>query len=161
MAVQTWTGGTLGSGLAWNDVGGESNAASMPVGDAVIITSSPLANGTPGDEHMDISVQTASFTPGAGAPSLQFGTLYANQDSTPTYSNGGVTATQSANGIAAEDLLGPGVSALPSTAAALTGMVKNQTILPGSFHIAEYNNTGATLPSTQTVKWRSYIQKIA
>lgn len=160
MAVQTWTGGSLGSGLTWTDVGSESNAASMPAGDSVIITSSALANGSAGDEHIDISVATASFTPGAGNPNLQFGTIYLNQDGS-TYSNGGVTGTQSANGIAAEDLLGPGVSGLPSTAAALTGMVKNQTIIPGSFHIVEYNNTGATLPSTQTVKWRSYIQKVA
>ena len=157
MASRTaWTAGN-GAGYTWTTLINSADLASMVNGSTVVSSVADIANQTNQDMFMDISFsQTiASSTIVAGA-NLAFFLFMLNQDGT-TYGDGQfVNGTQKA----ATPTFAPcGAFGLVAAAAqtTLVGQINQIIIQPGSFRVAEQNNSGFTFTAgTQTVKYRTY-----
>jgi hypothetical protein len=157
MASRTaWTAGN-GVGLTWTTGINSADLASMANGSTVVSSVADIANGTNLDMFMDISVSQliSSSTIVAGA-NLSFWIFQLNQDGT-TYGDGQFTnGTQAAK----TPTFAP-CAVIPLVAAAtqttLIGAALQIIIPPGSFRLAEQNNSGFALTAgTQTVKYRTY-----
>jgi hypothetical protein len=154
-ARTAWTAGN-GVGYTWTTVINTADLATMPNGSTVLSSVADIANQTNQDMFMDISFSQAiaSSTIVAGA-NLAFWLFMLNQDGT-TYGDGQFTAgTQ-----AAKTPTFPPCAVFPLVAAAtqttLVGAVSQIIIPPGSFRVAQQNNSGFTFSGTQTVKYRTY-----
>jgi hypothetical protein len=156
-AITGWQGGRLNSGLTWTTIINTADLASMVTGSTVVSSVADITNGTSLDQFMDISFSQliASSTIVAGA-NLAFWLFTLNQDGT-TYGDGNfVNGTQkAATPTFAPCAVFPLIAAAAQTA--LIGLVQQIVLPPGSFRLAEQNNSGFTFTAgTQTVKYRSY-----
>jgi hypothetical protein len=152
----SWIAG-LGQGLTWGTAINSADLASMATGSTVVSSVADIANGTNLDMFMDISVSQliASSTIVAGA-NLAFWLYQLNQDGT-TYGDGNfVNGTQkAATPVFPPCAIIPLIAAATQTA--LIGAALQIIIPPGSFRLAEQNNSGfAFTAGTQTVKYRTY-----
>jgi hypothetical protein len=150
-----WTPGN-GVGYTWTTLINTADLATMPNGSTVLSSVADIANQTNQDMFMDISFSQAiaSSTIVAGA-NLAFWLFYLNQDGT-TYGDGQfVAGTQKAQ---TPSFTAAGQFSLFAGAAqtTLVGMITQIPIIPGSFRVAEQNNSGFTFSGTQTVKYRTY-----
>ena len=152
-----WTAGN-GVGYTWTTAINSADLSSMPNGSTVLSSATAIANQTNQDMAMDLSVRQviASSTIVAGA-ALSF-YLYALLDDGSTYGDGllptpgtQVAVTPVVPCIGAIQLT-PGASKT-----ALLGYIGGILIPPGTFLLAEQNNSGFALTSgTQVVKYRTY-----
>ena len=151
-----WVAGN-GAGLTWTNAFNSTDfTTSQPTTGQSILSTVTIANGSSLDQFMDVSIvqSIASSTIAAGAniaiyliPLAADGTTY-----TPALTAGTVSSNTLPN---------PPVCVIPLYAAAtqttLTGTCTGIVIPPGSFKLAEQNNSGFTYTvTTQTHQYRTY-----
>lgn len=152
-----WTAGN-GVGYTWTTLINTADLATMPTGSTVLSSVADITNQSAQDQFMDISVAEAiaSSTIVAGA-SLGFWQMPLNQDGT-TYGDGNFAAgTQKAATPAnTQNFIGSIGLIAAAAQTSLVGAITNIPMDPGSFRVAEQNNSGFTFSGTQTVKYRTY-----
>ncbi len=155
-----WTAGN-GAGLTWTTAfNGTDFTTSQPTTGQSILSTVTITNGTALDQFMDLSVvQTiGSNTVVAGANITLWLVPLAADGST-------YTPALTAGTVSSNILPIPPVCVIPLFAAAsqtiMTGTCTGIVIPPGSFKIAEQNNTGFTYTNTTQVHdYRTYNQNL-
>jgi hypothetical protein len=149
--MSRWINGT-GQGLTWSSNVGASFVGIVQ-GNAIKLGAN-IANGTNLDIFCDVDY-IAGGTVTTVAPAQIGVYLIPLLSDASTYGDGQFTATQA----------GPpsgtylrGVISYPVIGATQTvkGMIEGIRIPPGTFDFLFYNNTGATIPASSTVKYRTY-----
>lgn len=155
MGTEKWVAGS-GVGLTW------SNAFSAEINSVVngnaVLSSISIANGTALDIFADLSFVAGGAITSAAPNFLGFYLYPLNEDGT-TYGDGRF-GTAAAGPPPGNYFVGSiGFAAAAGTT--IAGVVRGIIIPPGTFSFAMYSGAGATLPSSNVCKYRTYNRSVA
>lgn len=154
MATEKWVGGS-GQGLTWGSAF-STEINSVTNGNAILSTVS-ITNGTALDIFCDVDF-IAGATITVAAPAYLGLYLYPLLDNGTTYGDGEFSTSAAGPPPSTYSV---GTMGFVTGTVTLYGMVRGIILPPGTFSFVLYNQSGATLASSNTCKYRTYNRSIA
>lgn len=154
MATEKWIAGS-GQGLTWGSAFG-TEINSLGSGNAVL-SSISVTNGTPLDMFADFSI-VAGGTATTAAPNYLGLYLYPLNEDGSTYGDGRFGSA--AAGPPPTQYYVGSISFAAAASTTIAGVTSKIILPPGTFSFVLYNNSGATLASSMTGKYRTYNRQV-
>lgn len=156
MAMEKWIGGS-GQGLPWGAAFG-TEINSLANGNA-ILSSVAITNGTPLDIFMDVDF-IAGATETTAAPNFLSLFLYPLLHDGATYGDGRFSSA--AVGPPPGNYSAcPNISFAAAASTTIAGIFQRIVLPPGTFKCVLWNQSGTTLPSSNTMDYRTYNRSVA
>lgn len=155
MAVEKWIAGS-GVGLTWTDFA-STETNSIVNGNAILCATS-ITNGTALDIFADISYK-AGGTATTAAPNYLAFYLYPLNNDASTYGDGRFGS--SAAGPPPSNYYVGSISFAAAASTTIAGVITGIILPPGTFKFVLYNQSGATLATSNVCRYRTYNRSVA
>lgn len=158
MATEKWVGGS-GQGLSWGGANSSGTLYNTLANGNALLSDLDITNGTALDIFADLSY-LAGGTATTAAPNYLGFYLYPLGQDGSTYGDGRFSGAAAAGPPPSNYYVGS-IGFIAAATTTIAGVVTGIVIPPGTFRFLIYNQSGASLASTNIFKYRTYNRSVA